>query len=184
MTYAVRIVRELEYPALEVPVEERAKDRRENRALRDANHLAVVLIANLNEVLCDMLFEKSDDFLPSRVGVYDLPRVNNQQWLQDRDVHGREPGPRKWYSAKHRRAAQRMRGSGGGRLSKQVDLMIRFSAMSLLLTFRHRLLDVLALNFLPCLVHSTISLDHVCILPESVNVFLRRNYSDHDTTNL
>ena len=71
-THAVRVLGELVHPPLEVPIEERTQYGREHGALRDADHLAVILVPDLDEVLGDVLFEKCDDLPCSCVWVDDL----------------------------------------------------------------------------------------------------------------
>ena len=59
-------------PLLQIPIEERAQQRRQHRTLRDANGLFVVRVPDLDDVLRDVLFEELEDFFALVVGIGDL----------------------------------------------------------------------------------------------------------------
>lgn len=74
------------------------------------------LKAYLDDVLCDVLFQKVEDFFFFRPRVSDLGRDQKAAWVQDR---ARLPGPRISYCAKHSRDPLQPSESGDDRLYSQ-----------------------------------------------------------------
>ena len=113
-THAIHVLGELVHPPLEVPIEKRAQYGREHGALRDADHLTVVLVPDLDDILGDVLFEKCDDLPCPRVRVDYLFVYKTVECV----CRSREslPGRRRWCCAGRLQAVRHMLESAGGRL--------------------------------------------------------------------
>lgn len=62
LTYIPRLRHKLQLLHLQASIEERTKERRYSRALRNTDTLAVILVVDFDNVGCDVLMQECEDF--------------------------------------------------------------------------------------------------------------------------